>query len=390
VAPVQVGAATEPEAWGSMAEVLRGIRREADYSLDYWHRGSLTIEEWRRRGRAEVERTLDFHPKPVPIDLKVHSSQRMQGYELRTVSFAGCEHYRIPGLLLIPDRGKAPFPAVLALHDHGAYFFFGKEKLVEVESEHASLTAFKKQYYGSRSYASELARRGFVVLVTDAFFWGERRIRYEPPPPALQKMLTGLKPEQAEYVAAQNQFLGSKVFGLNTKLAFMGANWLGIVIHDDRRSLDVLCSLDEVNKSRIGAMGLSVGGYRTTYISGLDPRIRAAVVVGWMTALGTMLDLPENSSRGLMDAFGLHRNLDHPDVASLGAPDCALLVQQCGRDGLFTVAGMRSASDKLRRTYEDLKKPDRFRSQFYDVPHSFTQPMQADAFDWLDHWLKDA
>ncbi len=40
--------------------------------------------------------------------------------------------------------------------------------------------------------------------------------------------------------------------------------------------------------------------------------------------------------------------------------------------------------------YEDLKKPDRFRSQFYDVPHSFTEPMQAEAFDWLDHWLKDA
>ncbi|PYV39331.1 MAG: hypothetical protein DMG06_23455, partial [Acidobacteria bacterium] len=82
-----------------------------------------------------------------------------------------------------------------------------------------------------------------------------------------------------------------------------------------------------------------------------------------------------------------HAFLDHPDIASLAAPECATFVQQCARDALFTRAGMGQASDKIRRVYEDLKHPDRFQSKFYDVPHSFSVAMQEEAFQWLERWL---
>ena len=55
------------------------------------------------------------------------------GYEIRKISFAGSAHYRVPGLLLVPTAGKGPFPGIVALHDHGGYFYHGKEKLVEME-----------------------------------------------------------------------------------------------------------------------------------------------------------------------------------------------------------------------------------------------------------------
>ena len=63
------------------------------------------------------------------------------------------------------------------------------------------------------------------------------------------------------------------------------------VSYDDMRAVDLLLSLPEVDPHRIGCIGLSGGGSRSTYLAGRDARIRAAVIVAWMTTLPTTLDL---------------------------------------------------------------------------------------------------
>jgi dienelactone hydrolase len=366
---------------------MRAIQKETDFRLAYRKRGRMSLAEWRRAGREAIGRALSFAPRVVPLDLRVESRERREGYELRRVSFAGSGFYRIPALLLVPAAGKPPYAGVVALHDHGGYFMHGKEKVVDFPGEHPALVTFKERYYGGRSYAPELARRGFVVLAIDAFYWGERRLQFEQTPDDLRTQLAGLKPEQAEYVTAMNRYLGQRIHELNSTLALGGATWLGIMNHDDRRSVDVLASLPEVDARRLGCVGLSIGGYRATYLTGTDPRVKASVIAGWMTALPTTLDLTYNVVAGLPDAAPLHASLDHPDVASLGAPDAAVLVQNCARDRLFTRAGMDAAAAKLRDVYNDLKHPERFDARVYDVPHQFNVEMQEDAFQWLEKWL---
>lgn len=386
--PALAGESPAPESFlGNLAPVIRSIHRDQGFRMEFARRGRLSVDEWRSRGRSEVQRTLVFSPKSVPLDLRIHAKERRRGYELRVISFAGSSEYRIPAFLLVPD-GKGPFPGVVALHDHGGYFYHGKEKLVETDDEHPALTAFKRESYGGRSYASELARRGFVVLVTDAFYWGERRLQYSTPPQELAHRLRGLDPQTPEYVKALNRYLREHVPELNTWLAFSGTSWLGIVVHDDRRSLDLLASLPEVDPKRLGCLGLSGGGYRSTYLTGMDSRVRASVITGWMTSLPTTLDLPYSVHSGLFDAFGLHASLDHPDVATLAAPDCAIFVQNCARDRLFTRAGMEQAAAKIQNVFSELKRTERFRSEFYDVPHQFNVEMQEQAFDWLAKWLR--
>ena len=378
-----------PEGFlGNLTPILGSIQRERGFAFDYEHKGSLSLEQWRKRGRAAVEQSLSYEPKPVPLDLQVHKTEKRKGYELRAISFAGSAHYRIPGLLLVPEGGKLPYPAVVAFHDHGAYFYFGKEKIVEVNDEHASLTDYKKTYYGGRSYASELARRGFVVLVIDAFYWGERRLQYHNPPAPWAKMLAGLDPASPKYVTAVNNYLEERTADLIAQLSFNGINWIGLVNRDDRRSVDVLASLPFVNPERIGCVGLSGGGFRSTYMAGTDPRIRAAVIVGWMSTLPSIASLPYSTHQDMYDAFGLHAVLDNPDVATLGAPECAVFVQNCSRDRLFPMEGMTDAVEKIKNVYVKERQPERFRAQFYDVPHSFTVPMQEDAFGWLEKWLR--
>ena len=375
---------------GNLTPVIRSIQKERGFPMDYAHRQGISVEEWRARGRAEVQRALSYSPKTVPLDVKVHAVEKRAGYELRIISFAGSASYRIPAYLLVPTEGPGPFPAAVALHDHGGWFVHGKEKLVEMKGEHAALKDFRAQYYGGRAFAEELARRGFVVIVPDAFYWGERRLQYQSPPPDLRNRLGSLDPESAEYVRAMNSYLRERNYELNTWLSFSGTSWMGIVAHDDRRSVDLLASLPEVDALRIGCVGLSGGGYRSTYLTGLDSRIRASVIVGWMTSLPTTLDIPYSVHAGLFDAFGVHANLDHPDIASLAAPDCAIFVQNCARDRLFTRSGMETAIQKIRSVFADQKHAERFKGEFYDVPHQFNIEMQNDAFAWLEKWLARA
>ncbi len=387
-ASIACAQANRNESWlGNLAPIARSIHRERGFPMDYQHRNGVSVEEWRRRGRTEVTRFLSYFPKPVPLDLRIHSVVKRDGYEVRTISFAGSAHYRVPAYLLVPNGRAGKRPAVVALHDHGGWFYHGKEKLVHMENEHRALAGFRDRYYGGRTFADELVRLGFVVIVPDAFYWGERRLQYDHPPQELLKRLAGLKPEQPEYVTAVNTWLRERTAELNTWLSFSGVSWMGIVNHDDRRAVDVLASLPEVDASRIGSVGLSGGGYRSTYLTGMDPRIKASIITGWMTSLPTTLDIPYSVHSALFDAFGVHAELDHPDIATLAAPACAIFVQNCAQDRLFTRAGMDSAAEKIRAVYADLRRPERFRSKFYDVPHQFNAEMQNEAFDWLEKWL---
>jgi dienelactone hydrolase len=290
----------------------------------------------------------------------------------------------------MPSQGKPPYPGILALHDHGEFFYFGKEKIVSSPQEHSFLKKWREQYYGSRAYAEELARRGYVVLVIDAFYFSERRLQFEKTPSDMAKKLSGLSPSSEEYVSIWNDLYVERKNSVNTMMGYCGTTWLGIIVHDDRKSIDLLQSIPEVDPQRIGALGLSGGGYRNGYLVGMDERIKAAVIVGWMTELADLVKINEPVHAGLMIAEGVYRHLDYPDIVSLAAPECALNVFNCGQDQLFTFSGMKQASEKIQRVYKELKASNRYAYKFFDVPHQFNVEMQEEAFEWLDRWLKSS
>jgi dienelactone hydrolase len=305
-------------------------------------------------------------------------------YVQEKVYFNTTPDLRVPAYVLLPKNAQRPAPGIVALHDHGGFYLWGKEKLIESPSEHAALTAFKKEAYAGKSIASELARRGYVVLVIDMFYWGERRMLLDDDP------LDWRQPDQGitrDRVSAFNQRAGQNEQLVGRTIYSAGFTWAGVMFWDDIRSVDYLISRPEVDKNRIGCVGLSVGGLRSCHLAALDERIRAAVVVGWMCSFPRQIKAHIRHTIGHTKLVpGLYRYLDYPDVAALAAP-AALLVINGSKDTLFEPQGVEEAFDKLAACYRKADQADKFRARLYDTPHEFNLSMQQEAWDWLKRWI---
>ena len=84
---------------------------------------------------------------------------------------------------------------MLALHDHGGNKYFGWRKIAQIGDQiHPMMEQHRNDYYGGLSWANELARRGFAVLVHDAFAFGSRRVRVGRPAGRHPQGLEGSEP----------------------------------------------------------------------------------------------------------------------------------------------------------------------------------------------------
>jgi dienelactone hydrolase len=251
---------------------------------------------------------------------------------------------------------------VLLLHDHGAKFDIGKEKLVRPwydDTRLASAQTWTDKYFSGRFVGDELARRGYVVLCADALGWGDRGpVTYE-----------------------QQQALASNFYHLGSSLA-------GLMAREDARAAEFLAGLDRVDAGRVAAVGFSMGAYRAWQTAALTDAVRATAAVCWMTGLKEMMVPGNNTLRGQSSYYMLHpglpRFLDFPDVASIAAPRPMLFLNG-GLDPLFPAEGVHVAYDKLRAVWHSRHAEERLRLKTWpDLGHVFVDRMQDEVFHWLD------
>jgi len=275
----------------------------------------------------------------------------------------------------------------VSLHDHGGFFYYGKEKVTAIPNEPAILTEFKEGAYGGRSWATELAKRGFAVLVPDVFLWGSRKIPVESLNEEFQIAFKDLEPGSDEYIQRYNGLLDKmEDLVIAPTIVNAGTSWPGIFSYEDGRSVDYLVTRPEIDPNRIGCGGLSGGGLRTIFLAGLDERIRCAFCVGFMSTMRGMLRNRIKSHRLFMYVPQLSHYLDLPDVIALRAPS-PLMVQYDSDDELFTLEGQRQADEKIARIYSEIGHPGNYVGKFYPGPHKFDVEMQEDAFAWLGRHL---
>lgn len=363
---------------GSMFHVLSSLAQKGEYPLSFRHGKYETVEEFQEIARSKILELLAYRPPIVEPKAQILERINCEGYVREKILFATSPTTIVPAYVLIPNNLKEPAPAVVDLHSHGGMFLFGKEKVIDLAPNHPAMVTYHEKNYSGRPTATELVKRGFVVISIDAFGFGERRIILDTD----RHKGADRSKYSLEDVQYLNQQCRNKESTIAKSMVFAGLTWPGIVAWDDMRTVDYLCTRPEVDTSRIGCLGISMGGYRATYLMALDDRVKAGCVVGFMSTVLPMLKAHIDTHSWVHFLPGLHQFLDLPDVASLAMPR-ALMVQQCSQDRLFTIEGMRDSVSQIKAAYEKAGTPSTFSARFYDAPHQFTLPMQEDAIAWL-------
>ena len=295
--------------------------------------------------------------------------------------------------VLKPKGVAGGLPAVIALHDHGGFKFFGKEKISEgFDKPPPHLIHLWETYYGGRAYANALAKAGFLVLVPDAFLWGSRRFPQDLMPDWASAAFSNLSdsPWLDEGIPAE---IGEYNFAASLHehevekyCRVLGTTLAGVVAYEDRVAANYLLTRSDVDPQRIGCVGLSGGGARSALLHATHDPIKACVIVDMMSTYADLLDSQVAAHTWLLYPGDWSRFGDWPDLAACRAPS-PLLVQYALDDDLFPRDGMTAAHERLQAHYRETGHPEAYRGEFYQGPHQFDIPMQEAAFSWLEQVL---
>lgn len=371
---------------GSLYPLLEQLARRSEYPLSFLSGRFQTLDEFKAAGRAQLQQCFGRPPERVELRAEVVDEQDLGDILRQKILFWTTPDFQVPAYLHLPKAARErPCPAIVDLHSHGGMFLFGKEKVIDLGPgrNHPVMNDYHRSVYGGRPTSTALARRGYVVITIDALMFGERRIMMDA------DLRYGW--DRSRYSLDDAKYLNgicrSKESTLVKSLMLAGCTWPGLVTWDDMRTVDYLLTRPEVDPQRIGCLGVSMGGHRTLYLAGMDERIAAACVVGFMSTVRPMIKAHIDTHSFVHFVPGLHQHLDMPDVVSMMAPK-PLMVQQCRADGLYPPQGMTDSVDRIAAVYRKAGVPDRFDGRFFDGPHRFDVAMQDEAFAFLDRHLR--
>lgn len=376
--------------WGFLMDRVLDVNGQCMSFLNDKYR---QIGPWREEARQFIIDRLCYSPDKVPYDEEIVEEIDFGDYTRQKVYFSSAPGYRLPAYVLIPKGLKEPAPAMVVLHDHGGQFYWGKEKSVEHEEYAPALKETIDICYGGSPLASALARRGYVAIVIDALFWGERKydllLNAE-----FRERLEKFKGDPLQYEYEYNRIGLSLEYEWVKIILSAGYTVIGIRTWDDMATVGYLGSLPYVDSARIGGIGLSGGGHRTAWLSAMDDRIRCAVIAGWLGRLGEMVLHVPYGSPLMWTVPGLNGYLDYPDIVSMSAPKPLMAIHGT-QDLLFNhitngdeYTSAERAAETVRKVYEKAGSPGNFVFEQFDGPHEFNLLMQEKAYSWLDRYLK--
>jgi dienelactone hydrolase len=219
-------------------------------------RGFAAYQNRRRRELWGLLGDLPSDHRPGAV--KLVSTEKRDGYTLErlVLDLNGIEP--APALLLIPEKRAGRSPGLLYIHWHGGMYDLGKEQLIEgVKAQPA--------------YAPVCAEKGIVTLAIDSWCFGER------------------KHAGAGRAGEEDAF---------KLMLWRGRVLWGMMMFDELRALDYLASRPEVDASRLGVTGMSMGATKAWWLAALDSRVRLCMDVCCLTEFDELIRTPNGHSQG--------------------------------------------------------------------------------------------
>lgn len=325
---------------------------------------------------------------PVP-GLKVLEVDVRDGYSCLLVEYDTLAGDTVRSYLLLPDGAGTDgmrYPALVLLHDHGARFDIGKEKLVRpLPSAPDHIKRSSKQWvddnFDGIYFGDALARSGFVIMVPEQLYWGGRstescqewsRLTFSDSPP---------DPEGVERIKALKREVYEGQRQVYDSLAAMGVVWAERTLEEDARAARILSGLDYVDSARIGAFGWSMGAHRCWMLAAFCNEIRGGAALCWMTLKQTCPQPPSASDYSMYVPY-LRDSYDFPDIARLLAPKPFLFYSGL-RDKLFPKWATDRAYDRMHEIYDAAGASGMLDTEYFDGPHHCGVEVQERITDYL-------
>ena len=384
---------TDQSVIGLYGSWAAGLRGEGPGELSWRNSSQNNLSSWHEKASRKLEELLAKPVMPGKPLINRGNTYTYNGLQVEEISWD--LHYGRPvdAVVLKPSGARGPLPGILALHDHGGIKYFGYKKITRTSDTMNSVIAeHQKNDYDGTAWANEIAARGYIVLVHDAFAFGSRRVMYADVAGITRgDMNAPDKPDDSTddpaSITRYNQWASEHESVMAKSLFCAGTTWPGVCLAEDQVALDILASREDVDPERIGCGGLSGGGLRTVYLAGTDDRIKCAVCAGFMTTWNDFLLNKSYTHTWMTYTPLLPKYMEFPEILGLRVP-LPTLVLNNNEDPLYTLPEMRKADDILKQVYRKADAEKNYQCNFYPGGHKFDKAMQADAFDWFDKWLK--
>ena len=309
-------------------------------------------EDWSvRLGHIRANMQLVMGPLPdasrrVSLAAQFGPDEMAEKYVRRKVWFTPEPDDRVPAWILIPNGilTDQKVPAMLCLHQTNS---MGKDEPAGI----SGLPTLK--------YAHELAERGFVCIVPDYPSFGEYPYDF--------------KTKGAHYASGS-----------------MKAIWNNI------RAVDLLETIPQVDRTRIGLIGHSLGGHNALFTATFDDRLKAVVSSCGFTPFPDYYNgklMGWTSDRYMPRIREVYNNdpakvpFDFYEILGGLAPR-GFYSNSPVRDSNFEVEGVRKAFAKAEGVFDLFQAKDKLVLRTPDAPHEFPDAQRLEAYEWLKQVLK--
>jgi dienelactone hydrolase len=328
---------------------------------------SSTREAWQQRAaqlRRQVMVASGVWPMPVKTSSQpvIHGKVERGEYTVEKVYFESYPGFYVTGNLYRPKGRTGKLPAVLSPHGHWPNGRFYDAGLTEVRKQIA--TGAERFEVGGRypmqARCVQLARMGCIVFHYDMIGYADSRQLSH----GGEQRNGANVPGKWRFFTPQAEARMQTIFGLQG--------------YDSLCALDFLCSLPEVDPTRVAVTGASGGGTQTFVLCAIDPRPAVAFPAVMVSTAMQGGCTCENGSylrigTGNVELAGLFAP---KPLGMTAADDWTKEIATKGLPQLKQLYALFGASDLV------MAKP------LVQFPHNYNYVSRAVMYAWLNKHLK--
>ena len=324
-------------------------------SLEFKGKTKEDVFIWKEKLIKKIKKLLGEFPSPSDLNAELLSVEEKEKFIREKWIIQSEKDCFVPLYLLIPKGNKKKYPAILCCHGHGSY---GKDPVAGVHNNNPDIINNIKMH--NYNYGQQMAENGFITICPDWRGFGERGGYQDIPFPGRDK---------CNVYFLQHLILGRTLLGAN--------------IFDGMRVIDFLLTREEVDKERIGCMGLSFGGTMATYLTLLDERIKTGDIICYATTTLHYAISRPNFCGSQIVPF-LYKYADVGDVIGGICPK-PLLIESGVNDTCFWIDSARKAHEKIKNVYKVAGVENNLWIEIFPGEHSFSG---RKAFEFFGKYLK--